>query len=169
MLYRDDWCKSPSRFLKNLPTTSVIICFHNEAWSVLLRTVHSVLDRSPPSLIKEVILVDDYSDMPHLQKPLENYFANISNVKILRAEKREGLIRARLLGAKHAKGEVLTYLDSHCECTTGWLEPLLDRIARNRTTVVCPVIDVIDDTTLEYHFRDSGNLNCNIKTNKMVH
>lgn len=94
--------------------------------------------------------------MPHLQKPLENYFANISNVKVLRAEKREGLIRARLLGARHAKGEVLTYLDSHCECTIGWLEPLLDRIARNSTTVVCPVIDVIDDTTLEYHFRDSG-------------
>ncbi|XP_063696657.1 putative polypeptide N-acetylgalactosaminyltransferase 9 isoform X2 [Culicoides brevitarsis] len=156
---RDDWCKAPGRFLENLPTTSVIICFHNEAWSVLLRTVYSVLDRSPPSLIKEIILVDDYSDMPHLQKPLENYFANITKVKIVRAEKREGLIRARLLGANHASGEVLTYLDSHCECTTGWLEPLLDRIARNKTTVVCPVIDVIDDTTLEYHFRDSGGVN----------
>ena len=35
----------------------------------------------------------------------------------------------------------------------GWLEPLLDRIARNSTTVVCPVIDVIDDSTLEYHYR----------------
>lgn len=50
-------------------------------------------------------------------------------------------------------------MDSHCECTTGWLEPLLDRIARDSTTVVCPVIDVIDDTTLEYHFHDSGGVN----------
>lgn len=41
----------------------------------------------------------------------------------------------------------------------GWLEPLLDRIARNKTTVVCPVIDVIDDTTMEYHWRDSGGVN----------
>lgn len=35
----------------------------------------------------------------------------------------------------------------------------MDRIARNSTTVVCPVIDVIDDTTLEYHYRDSGGVN----------
>ncbi|KAG8222620.1 hypothetical protein J437_LFUL002613 [Ladona fulva] len=35
----------------------------------------------------------------------------------------------------------------------------MDRIARNSTTVVCPVIDVIDDTTLEYHWRGSGAVN----------
>ncbi|XP_017752238.1 PREDICTED: putative polypeptide N-acetylgalactosaminyltransferase 9 isoform X2 [Eufriesea mexicana] len=156
---RDPWCKEPGRYLKDLPPTAVIICFHNEAWSVLLRTVHSVLDRSPEHLIQEIILVDDYSDMPHLQRQLEDYMMNYPKVQIIRAQKREGLIRARLLGAAAAKAPVLTYLDSHCECTEGWLEPLLDRIARDPKTVVCPVIDVIDDTTLEYHWRDSGGVN----------
>ncbi|XP_069678083.1 putative polypeptide N-acetylgalactosaminyltransferase 9 isoform X2 [Periplaneta americana] len=147
---RDQWCKEPGRYLENLPATAVIICFHNEAWSVLLRTVHSVLDRSPPHLLKEIILVDDFSDMAHTKRQLEDYMAMYPKVKIVRASKREGLIRARLLGAKHATAPVLTYLDSHCECTTGWLEPLMDRIARNSTAVVCPVIEGIDDATFEY-------------------
>ncbi|XP_063384301.1 putative polypeptide N-acetylgalactosaminyltransferase 9 isoform X2 [Cydia fagiglandana] len=156
---RDEWCKAPGRFLKDLPQTSVVICFHNEAWSVLLRTVHSVLDRSPEHLIKEIVLVDDFSDMPHLMQQLDDYMSSLPKVRIVRAPRREGLIRARLLGARYVTAPVLTYLDSHCECTEGWLEPLLDRIARNKTTVVCPVIDVIDDNTLEYHYRDSTSVN----------
>lgn len=58
---RDPECKAV-KWHHPLPTTSVIVIFHNEAWSVLLRTVHSVLDRSEPSLLKEVIVVDDFSD-----------------------------------------------------------------------------------------------------------
>ena len=42
---RDEYCKAPERQLADLPDTTVIVCFHNEAWSALLRTVHSILDR----------------------------------------------------------------------------------------------------------------------------
>lgn len=65
----------------------------------------------------------------HTKKQLEEYFAAYPKVKILRAPKREGLIRARLLGARHATSPVLTYLDSHCECTEGKLN---DRLATYR-------------------------------------
>ena len=110
---RDQWCKEDGRYGANLPATSVVICFHNEAWSVLLRTVHSIFDRSPPHLLDEIILVDDASTMKHLKEELEDYMQQYPKVKIVRAPERVGLIRARLLGAKHVKAPVITYLDSH--------------------------------------------------------
>ncbi|XP_055798188.1 polypeptide N-acetylgalactosaminyltransferase 10-like isoform X3 [Salvelinus fontinalis] len=135
---------------EKLPNTSIIIPFHNEGWSSLLRTVHSVLNRSPPELIAEVILVDDFSDKEHLKGSLEEYMVRLPKVRILRTKKREGLIRTRLLGAAAANGEVITFLDSHCEANINWLPPLLDRIADNRKSIVCPMIDVIDHDNFGY-------------------
>ena len=47
--------------------------FHNEGWSVLLRTVHSVMNRSPGDLLQEILLVDDFSDKADLGEKLETY------------------------------------------------------------------------------------------------
>jgi len=53
-------------------------------------------------------------------------------VKLVRTTKREGLIRARVIGAENMSGDVIVILDAHCECVTNWLPPLLTRIAVNR-------------------------------------
>ena len=52
-----------------------------------------------------------------------------------------------MAGIRAAEADVLTFLDSHIEATYGWLEPLLDRVARNYMTVACPVIEAIDEKT----------------------
>ncbi|XP_064647389.1 polypeptide N-acetylgalactosaminyltransferase 13-like isoform X2 [Lineus longissimus] len=150
--YRSSGCRSKAYpTISDLPDTSVVIVFHNEAWSTLLRTIHSVINRSPPQLLKEIILVDDASERDFLQKPLEDYAAKLqTSVRIQRMGKRSGLIRARLKGAALSEGKVITFLDAHCEATEGWLEPLLTEIYHNRKAVTCPIIDVISDETFEY-------------------
>lgn len=104
--------RNPDCKLKNyptkLPTTSIVIVFHNEAWSTLLRTVWSVINRSPRPLLKEIILVDDASERDYLGRKLENYVKTLPvKTFVLRTEKRSGLIRARLLGAKHVTVNIL--------------------------------------------------------------
>lgn len=103
------------------------------------------------SLLYAFLLIQCTRSADHLKQDLEHYVKRLPvPTYVYRTEKRSGLIRARLLGAKHVKGQVITFLDAHCECTEGWLEPLLSRIAEDRTTVVCPIIDVISDDTFEY-------------------
>ncbi|RWS08150.1 polypeptide N-acetylgalactosaminyltransferase 13-like protein [Dinothrombium tinctorium] len=148
-------CKNKIYEIEKDMDTSVIIVFHNEAWSTLLRTVHSVINRSPKRLLKEIILVDDSSSRTFLGEPLDQYMSRLSRssalaIKIIRSRLRIGLIKSRLLGADAARGKVLTFLDAHCEATIGWLEPLLARIAQSRSHVVCPVIDIIHDETFAF-------------------
>lgn len=104
---------------------------------------------------------------------MEDWIAPNPKLKLVRHNQREGLIRARITGAAAATGDVLVFLDSHCEANIGWLEPLLERIKVcemcvcggggrfqfnfnpfvpqiNSSNVVCPVIDVISWEKLEY-------------------
>lgn len=144
---RDSSCqKSPDIYQSDLPAASVIICFHNEARSALLRTIVSVLNRSPAEFLQEIVLVDDASDDPEDGQQL----TAIPKVTLIRLNERQGLIRARVRGSEVAKGPVLTFLDSHCEVVTGWLEPLLSRIKENNTRLVSPVIDIINKDSMVY-------------------
>ncbi|KAM9418562.1 polypeptide N-acetylgalactosaminyltransferase 15-like isoform 2-T2 [Salvelinus alpinus] len=139
------------RYSESLPSASVVICFHDEAWSTLLRTVHSVLDTAPKEYLREVLLVDDLSQHGHLKSVLSEYVLLLEGVRLVRSTWRLGVAGCRSLGAARAVGEVLVFMDSHCECHRGWLEPLLERVAQDRTRVVSPIIDVIDWQTFQYN------------------
>ncbi len=135
----------------DLPSTSVIIVFHNEGFSVLMRTVHSVLNRTPKHILHEILLVDDFSNKEDLKGKLDTQIRKYDGkVRLIRNSEREGLIRTRSRGAREARGDVIVFLDAHCEVNTNWLPPLLAPIYRDRRTMTVPFIDGIDYNHFEY-------------------
>lgn len=87
---RHPLCKAKQYDISGLGTTSVIVIFFNEPYSVLVRTVHSVLNTSPPQLLKEIILVDDGSTNEELKGKLDYYLDTRlpKKVKMLRLKNR---------------------------------------------------------------------------------
>lgn len=87
---RHPLCKKKNYDIDALGTTSVVVIFYNEPYSVLVRTVHSVLNTSPARLLKEIILVDDGSTNEELKGKLD-YYVNTrlpKKVKLLRLKNR---------------------------------------------------------------------------------
>ncbi|XP_028856421.1 polypeptide N-acetylgalactosaminyltransferase 17 [Denticeps clupeoides] len=157
--YRPGKCRKAA-FPKDLPQISLIFIFVNEALSVILRSVHSAVNHTPAHLLKEIILVDDKSDEEQLKAPLEEYVNKRypGLVKIVRNQKREGLIRARIEGWKAATGEVTGFFDAHVEFTPSWAEPVLARIREDRSRIVLPSIDNIKYESFEVErYENSGH------------
>uniref|UniRef100_A0A8C2KVQ6 Polypeptide N-acetylgalactosaminyltransferase n=1 Tax=Cyprinus carpio TaxID=7962 RepID=A0A8C2KVQ6_CYPCA len=148
--YRPKKCKQLT-YSDDLPQISVVFIFVNEALSVILRSVHSVVNHTPAHLLKEIILVDDNSDSVELKFNLDHYVNKRypGLVKIVRNSKREGLIRARIHGWNAATAPVVGFFDAHVEFNTGWAEPILTRVKEDHTRIILPAIDNIKYNTFE--------------------
>lgn len=136
-----------------LPNASIIICFYNEHYMTLIRSIESIINRTPDSILHEIILINDYSDSKKLHDDVNNYIKknfNDNKIKLYNTNKREGLIRAKIYGANKATGNVLVFLDSHIEVNKMWIEPLLSRIYKSKNIITMPVIDIINSDTFKY-------------------
>uniref|UniRef100_A0A8C4X9T0 Polypeptide N-acetylgalactosaminyltransferase n=1 Tax=Erpetoichthys calabaricus TaxID=27687 RepID=A0A8C4X9T0_ERPCA len=157
--FRPSKCKELI-YRKDLPQLSLIFIFVNEALSVILRSVHTAVNHTPAHLLKEIILVDDYSEDEQLKAPLEEYVNKRypGLVKIVRNKKREGLIRARIEGWKAATGDVTGFFDAHVEFTPLWAEPVLSRIKEDHKRIILPSIDNIKQDSFELQrYENSGH------------
>lgn len=113
---------------------------------MLLRTIISIIHRTPPDLLNEIILVDDFSE-----KDFSVILKKLPKIKFIKNDLRLGLIRSRNGAVKQSTtADYVMFLDSHMEVNCGWLEPLLDRIVINKYALVSPVVDIIDPSTLKY-------------------
>ncbi|KAI2563883.1 probable polypeptide N-acetylgalactosaminyltransferase 8 [Homo sapiens] len=131
-----------------LPSLSVILIFVNEALSIIQRAITSIINRTPSRLLKEIILVDDFSSngelKVHLDEKIKLYNQKYPGLlKIIRHPERKGLAQARNTGWEAATADVVAILDAHIEVNVGWAEPILARIQEDRTVIVSPVFDNI--------------------------
>ncbi|XP_016370071.1 polypeptide N-acetylgalactosaminyltransferase 18-like [Sinocyclocheilus rhinocerous] len=151
--YRPEGCKNMS-YPSNLPQVSIVFIFVNEALSVILRSIHSAMNRTPRHLLKEIILVDDNSDNDELKEKLQDFVKETNAkqpgfIKMVRHSKQEGLIRSRVSGWRAASAPVVALFDAHVEFNTGWAQPILQRIKEDRTRIISPSFDNIKYDTFE--------------------
>lgn len=157
---RMDECKRWN-YPQKMAAVSVVLVFHNEGFSTLLRTVHSVVNYSPPELLQEVVMLNDGSTREYITNgTIDRYIERWNGlVKIYHNDKREGLIRARTIGGKHATGSILVYLDAHCEVEPNWLPPLIAPIMQNRKVSTVPMVDSISGSTYIFEPQQGGDEN----------
>lgn len=67
-----------------------------------MRTVWNIYSKSPRALLKEIILVDDASNIAELGSRLEAAVKTVPvKVKLVRMMHRAGLVQAKILAAKY--------------------------------------------------------------------
>lgn len=157
---RHEQCSQIRYDTNRLKPASVVIVFFNEPFSTLMRSVHSVLNSSPPKILHEIVLVDDGSTINWIRTgELEKYIGYLPKTKLVRLPVRKGIVAARMAGIRAAESEIFVILDSHVEVQPYWLEPMLSRIQNAPSTIVMPQVDGTDPETFE---PQPGGIGCTL-------
>lgn len=138
-----------------MPSASVIVTTQNEQEGMLTLTVQSIIARTPPSLLKDIIIIDDNGQGQHRALINETEFEQIKlvspKIRILTNNEREGVARCRMSGSRVATGDVLVFVDSHVEMLSAtWLQHLLLPIIEQPNTVAAQTLDIINDIDWTY-------------------
>lgn len=137
---------------ERLPTVSVIVTTNNERENLITLTVHSILARTPPHLLREIIVVDDNGSDPTYREFVDEAELDrveaLQKVRVVRNAVQEGCARSRTIGARAATAEVLMFVDSHVEMLSStWYHHLAGPIVENPHTMAVQSIDVMSDET----------------------
>jgi len=143
----EPWFSPPDPINKYGKNISVVLpCGSEHAF--FARTVKSVFAATPPEILHEIIVIDDYSD-----PPLEGLWYEDENpadykLKFLRSHRHQlGLIDAKHQGAEAASGDIIVFFDCHVKPAIGYYEPFVREISENPKRVVVPTITGLDVAT----------------------
>jgi glycosyltransferase involved in cell wall biosynthesis len=128
---------------------SVVIISRNEG-DELQRTVENFNDTIPSG--SEIIVIDDGS-----KDGSASYLAKRRGRLRLYQVEGYGVARARNLGAKHARGNIIVYADAHLRLQPEWWRPMLDQLQNPKVGGVAPAIAAYNGGPIGYGltFKDS--------------
>src|SRR5262245_48716131 len=92
---------------------TLVIAAHNEGGR-LWQTVRSCVE-SCAGLDYEIVVADDCSDDGSVTEMARRF----PLARVVRHEERRGASPTKALGARHARGDVLVFLDGHCHPEPG--------------------------------------------------
>jgi GT2 family glycosyltransferase len=119
------------------PAVSVVIISRNEG-SELLATTSNVLATLPRQQ-RQVIIVDDDSTDSSTE-----FLKEAADVMLVRSPG-IGVARARNLGASHATGDVVVFLDAHVRLPENWIDPLVESLRDPQVGAVAPGVYSISE------------------------
>ena len=118
---------------------SLIIAAHNES-DRLWRTVAACVETSA-GLDCEIVIAGDASWDGSVEETLRRF----PQICVVRHDERKGASPTKDLGARHARGEVLVFLDGHTKPQSGAIGRLVDDVERlNGTAIITPAILKLD-------------------------
>lgn len=135
---------------QDVKTLSIVMAAFNEH-KYMARTLQSIYKETPAEILQEIIVVDDGSS-----PPLSSVLQDFPKVRILRHEKRRGLIKSKTEGGNMAIGDAIMFLDAHVKPEPNWALPILRHLNINYKRVVVPLIPILDGDTWEANLNAVG-------------
>jgi len=114
-------------------TYSIIIPTYNRRVDVLSAVGSAIIFASSSKLVCEIIVVDDFSNDDTAKLLTSKYSRHISSkfLKIIILDKNYGVIVARNIGARHARGSWLIFLDSDNKLIKNTFDEIYNIISLN--------------------------------------
>jgi GT2 family glycosyltransferase len=119
--------------------TSIVIATHNEG-SALASTIESCVE-TIANIDYEIVVADDASTDGSVDAAGQRF----PLVRFVRHDRRQGASAAKALGARHARGDVLVFLDAHTRPEPGAIARLAHAVDElDERAIVTPAIAALD-------------------------